>query len=570
MRVKVVSIGGAVIFLFIAGGLLHLQLFQGRQYAVLSQKNCIRLIPQAGSRGRITDRYGSVIVDSVVSYDVLVLPKEVPDLDKTFVSLSKLLERSVKGLQSAYKNNLVSSSIPVVVANNIEIKKAIALEELKFDFPGVIVAPHPLRDYPYGELAAHSIGYLNEIDRWRLTKLEDYGYKTKDIVGFGGIEEKYDYFLREENGGTSVEVDRRGRFVRVLGFQPPKNGKEIQLTLDLRIQKIVEKSLIDKKGGVVILDPFTGEVLAMASAPAFEPSIFVKQSQQEIAVLFNDPDSPLLNRVTNGLYPPGSIFKPIVATAGLETGKIHPSTSFLCNGEWHVGKQKFRCWSTHGSQDIISAIANSCNVFFYRTGLLLGPQTLYDYAMKFGLAKPTNIELPYEEGGYIPSPLLKKIYKLKGWYDGDTANFSIGQGDVLVTPLQMVRMMAAFANKGKLVTPCLVKAIAGKDVSVYQKKSVHLPFKESTLEIIRQGLRGVVEHPQGTANVLSSLPVQVAGKTGTAQAAGGPSHAWFCGFFPFKSPKYVMCVFLERGGPGYYSCLIAKQIIESMAQEGII
>ncbi|MFA5118849.1 MAG: penicillin-binding protein 2 [Candidatus Omnitrophota bacterium] len=570
MRVKVVSIGVVIIFLLIAGGLLHLQLFQGRQYAVLSQKNCIRLIPQAGSRGRIVDRYGSVIVDSVVSYDVLILPKEAVDLDKTFVSLSKLLERSVKGLRDTFKANQVSSSIPVVVANNIEIKKAIALEELKLDFPGVIVAPHPLRDYPHGSLAAHIIGYLSEIDRWRLTKLEDYGYKTKDIVGFGGIEERYDYLLREENGGTSVEVDRRGRFVRVLGYQPPQNGKEIQLTLDLRLQKIVEKSLTGKKGGVVILDPFTGEVLAMASAPAFEPSIFVKQSRQEISGLFNDPTSPMLNRVTNGLYPPGSIFKAIVATAGLETGKINPSTSFLCNGEWHVGKQKFRCWSTHDSQDIISAIAHSCNVFFYRSGLLLGPQALYDYAIKFGLAKPTHIELPYEAGGYIPSPLLKKVYKLKGWYDGDTANFSIGQGDVLVTPLQMARMMAVFANKGKLVTPCIVKAIAGKDVSAFQKKATHLPFKESTLEIIRQGLRGVVDYPKGTANVLSLLPVQVAGKTGTAQAAGGPSHAWFCGFFPFKSPKYVMCVFLERGGPGYYSCLIAKQIMESMVQEGII
>jgi penicillin-binding protein 2 len=500
----------------------------------------------------------------------LVLPKEAFDLDKIFFSLSKILERSVKDLRDTFKANLVSSSIPVVVAKNIDIKQAITLEELKLDFPGVIVQSHPLRDYPYGTLAAHIIGYLNEIDRWRLTKLEDYGYKTKDIVGFGGIEEKYDYLLREEDGGTSVEVDRRGRFVRVLGFQPPKNGKEIQLTLDLRIQKIVENSLVDKKGGVVILDPFTGEVLAMASSPSFDPSIFIKQSNQAISGVFNDPTSPLLNRVISGLYPPGSIFKAIVATAGLETGKINSDTSFLCNGEWYVGRQRFGCWNTHGSQDIIAAIAHSCNVFFYRTGILLGPQILYDYAIKFGLAKPTHIELPYEVSGYIPSPLLKKIYKLKGWYEGDTVNFSIGQGDVLVTPLQMVRMMAVFANKGKLITPCIVKAIAGKDVSVYQKKSVSLPIKESTMELVREGLRSVIAHPKGTANVLSSLSVQVAGKTGTAQADNGPSHAWFCGFFPFKAPKYVLCVLLERGGPGYYSCVIAKQIIESMVQEGLI
>jgi penicillin-binding protein 2 len=218
----------------------------------------------------------------------------------------------------------------------------------------------------------------------------------------------------------------------------------------------------------------------------------------------------------------------------------------------------------------MDAITHSCNVFFYRTGLLVGAQLIHDYALKFGFARATSIELPYEESGFVPSPLWKKIYKFKNWFDGDTANLSIGQAELLVTPLQIARMMAVFANRGRLVTPYIVKAIDGQDFSLSQKKISVLPLKESTIDYIRQGLRNVVADPSGTANVLSSLSVAVAGKTGTAQAPPGQSHAWFVGFFPFKHPKFVICVFLERGGPGYAASVLTKQIIEEMIEGGLI
>jgi len=253
-----------------------------------------------------------------------------------------------------------------------------------------------------------------------------------------------------------------------------------------------------------------------------------------------------------------------------ETGKINLSTAFFCDGNTLVGSKQFNCWNKHGQQNLIAAIAHSCNVFFYKSGLMIGAQNIHDYAVKFGLSRPQAFELPYETGGFVPSPLWRKINKFKNWYDGDTANLAIGQGDCLVTPLQMARMMAVFANKGYLVNPYIVKTVDGEDISVYQKKAIRLSFKASTINYIRQGLREVVLGSEGTANVLSGLAVSVAGKTGTAQVPSGQPHAWFLGFFPFENPKFVICVFLEHGGPGYVSCVLAKQIIEEMIKEGLI
>jgi len=557
-------------FLFLTLGLLNLEIIQGKKYKDLSNKNSIRLLPQTGARGKILDREGKIIVDNRLSYDVMILPQEASRPDKALIAVSRVLETSLEDLKKAFNDGYIAASVPITIAKNIDIKKAIALEEMKFDIPSIIIQPNPIRHYPYNRLACHLIGYVGEIDRWRLTKLADYGYKTKDIVGFGGVEEKYDYYLRQEEGGLSVQVDHRGRFVRVLGFRKPTQGRDMQLTLNSKIQKIAQEALADRKGAVILMDPNSGEIIAMESSPNFNPSAFVDRDNYSIAGLFEEPDAPLINRAISGVYPAGSLFKVIVAAAGLETKKLNLSTTFVCQGDTSIGKQKFSCWETHGKQNLLEAIAHSCNVFFYRSGLLIGAQTLHDYAVKFGLARATSFELPYEASGFIPSPLWRKINKFRNWFDGDTVNLSIGQGDVLVTPLQMTRVMAVFANKGYLVTPYLVKAIDGKDVSSYQKRITSLHLKGSTIDYIRQGLREVVLDPIGTGSVLSTLTVSVAGKTGTAQAPPGQPHAWFVGFFPFKNPKFVICVFLERGGPGYFSCLTAKQIIEAMVNEGLL
>jgi penicillin-binding protein 2 len=570
-RIRIVIIFVGLMFFALFLGLVNLTVIRGRKYMELSNKNCIRLLPQPGARGKILDRSGCILVDNKLSYEVLILTRNNAAVLNLLDVVARVLRVDPDELKKTFKKSYLNSSVPTPIARNIDLKQAIALEELKSEIPGIMIQPNPVRRYPYGPLACHVLGYLNEIDRWRLTNLEDYGYKTRDIVGFGGVEEKYDYYLRQEEGGLSVEVDHRGRFTRVLGFRPPYNGRDIQLTLNLKIQRITEAALDGRKGCVVIMDPFTGEVISMASFPNFSPSIFIDRPPGVISRLFSDSSGPLINRAVASAYPAGSIFKPIVAAAGLETGKINPHTTFVCTGVTLVGGREFKCWDVHGQQDLTLALADSCDTYFYHTGLLLGAQNMYEYALKFGLNRPTGFELSNETSGLIPCPLWKKIRRLKGWYDGDTANLSIGQGDVLVSPLQMVRMVSVFANNGTLVTPYIVKSVDGKDLSAYRsKQATKVAIKAAAMDSVREGMRQVVVNPIGTANVLATLTVPVAGKTGTAQAPPGLSHGWFVGYFPFKSPRYAICVLLEHGGSGYAATVVTKQIIDEMVKEGLL
>ncbi len=569
-RKRILNLIIILIFAALLAGLFNLDILQGKKFRKQSDSNCIRLISQLGARGNILDRNGEIIVDNKLFYDVMILPQELDHIDLVLSKISRILGVGAEELKAAFKRNFISISVPVTVASNIELKKAIVIEEYKAEEPSIIVRSKPLRHYPYGTLGCHVIGYVNEIDRWRLTKLEDYGYKTKDIVGFGGVEEKYDYYLRQEEGGLSVEVNHRGKFMRVLGFQAPKNGKDIQLTLDLKIQKIAEEALLGRKGSIILMDPQSGEILALTNYPNFNPAVFVNESPALITKLFNNPDAPLINRAIGSSYPPASIFKIVDSSAGLELNKINLSTTFLCKGSTMVGSRRFACWDTHGPENISQAIAHSCDVFFYKTGLLLGAQNIHDYALKLGLGRSLGFELPYETSGFIPSPLWRKINKFQGWFDGDTANLSIGQGECLVTPLQAANMIAPFANGGYLLSPYIVKAVGGLDLSAKKKKLTAINFKKSTIDTISKGLRRVVSDTAGTGNVLSSLPIAVAGKTGTAQVSRGATHAWFVGFFPFDKPKFIICVFLENGGPGHAAAVTVKKIIESMNNQGLI
>ena len=570
LRIRIVNYIIASMFLFLGLWLFNFNVIQGRELRAQSDKNCVRLLSQWGARGAIYDRAGNLIAGNSLSYDVMVMPQGSIQRNEVIAAVARALENDQAKLIKAYRNNFIEPSLPVLVASGISREQAIALEELKNDIPSIIIQSRPVRSYPNGSLACHLIGYLSQIDRWRLTKLEDYGYKTKDIVGFGGVEEKYDYYLRQDEGGLSFEVDHKGKFVRVLGFKPPVNGKDVQLTIELKVQKIIEASLADKNGAVVVMDPSSGEIRAIASFPNFDPGLFNKNKGPSVDALINNPDAPLVNRAISFSYPPGSVFKAVVASAALEGGLIDASTEFVCTGAVVIGKQKFECSGVHGAQNLTQALAHSCNIFFYKSGLMLGGQNIHDWAVKFGLARPGEIDLPYEISGFIPSPLWRKVNKFKSWFNGDTANMSIGQGDCLTTPLQITRMIAVFANRGYLVTPYVAQAIDGGDISVYQKKIISLGLKENTINQVREGLRAAVSAPRGTANSLSGLPVAVAGKTGTAQAPPGRSHAWFCGFFPFDEPKYAICVFLERGGSGAMAVAVAKEIIAAMCAEGIV
>lgn len=567
MRVHIIGSVIIVAFSILFLSIFNLQVIKGDNYKDQSDKNCIRLLPQAGARGNILDRNSNIIVGNYLSYDVMIMPQDKKVIDKTLEKVGEVLGINITEIKSRFKKGYLAPFIPVIVANNVDSKKAVVLGELKTDYSSIIIQAHPLRYYPYGKLACHVVGYLNEIDHWRLTKLEDYGYKTKDIVGFGGVEEKYDYYLREDEGALSIEVDHRGRFIRILGFKPPKDGKDIQLTLDLEIQKIAEDAIGDRKASVVIMDPFSGEILAMASNPGFNPAIFINKKNNSIAALDN---SALINRSISAGFAPGSIFKLVGASAGLETNKINLATTYTCTGSMRVGNRDFKCWDTHGDENLAQAIAHSCDVYFYRTGLLLGPQAIHDYAQKFSLGKATGIDLPYEVNGFVPEPLWKRIKLFQNWYNGDTANFVIGQGYTLLTPVQAVRFMAVFANKGDLVTPFIIRNIGGKDMLKSRIKITKAHIKDRVINYLRQDLRGVVNDPTGTANILANLPVSVAGKTGTAEVGRNQTHGWFVGFFPFEKPKYVICVFLESSGSGHSASAVAKQIIGAMSQNNSI
>ncbi len=570
MRFKILHIIIIILFLVAFFGLVYTQIFKGSFYYRLSKNNCIRIIPQEARRGLILDRSGTVLADNRISFNLALIPQELSDKEEVWQYLSKTLGKSRSILEREYKKNKSLPFVPAVTVKGIEKHQAIILEQKKPDLPGVIIETGAERFYPQGEVTCHVLGYVREIDQRRITRLRDYGYKVKDIVGYSGVEEFYDGYLRGQEGGTQFEVDNRGRSVRIIADRLAKKGQDITLTLDLRIQKIAARLLEGRRGAIIVIDPGNGEILAMVSSPSFDPGIFIGRSSQErIADLLGNRNYPLLNRAIAGLYSLGSVFKAVVAVAALASQKINSNTSFLCTGKLSAGQREFNCWSKHGNQDIEEALAHSCNVFFYHLGLLAGVDLLNKYALEFGFGNPSGIDLPSEARGKVPSRAQKRLSQREPWYQGDTLNFSIGQGDLLVTPLQAVRAMAVLANNGVLVRPHLLKAIEGKVVNGRQNFA-RINIKSDILRKVKSYLREVVRSPTGTASILNMENLSVAGKTGTVQTGrNARQHAWFVGFCPFEKPKFVFCVFLEHGGYSSESCVIAKEMLQEMLKENL-
>ncbi|MBM3252281.1 MAG: penicillin-binding protein 2, partial [Candidatus Omnitrophica bacterium] len=490
MRLKIFSITIAFLFFILFLGLVYIQLIRGRSYYELSENNHIRLIELDALRGTIFDRNGVVLADNKLTFDVAIVPQEFQD--KNLPRLSKLLDTEVDLIRKKIKSGYTAPFAPVVVAKNIKKTQAILIEQQEFNLPGVVVQIKPQRYYPQRTAGAHVLGYVGMIDRSKITKLKNYGYKISDIVGYSGVEEYYDAYLRGEDGGIQVEVDNRGRQLRVLGIRPSVKGKNMTLTIDARIQKIAADLLADNRGAIIVMQPETGEVLALVSSPSFDPNHFtIEHSQKNINDLLNNYRSPMLNRAINAAFPPGSVFKIITTLAALGTKKASIHTSFICQGSFSVGSRSFACWSTHGIQDLLQAITHSCNVCFYNLGLLVGPDILTKYAKEAKLAEKTQIDLPYEEKGNIPDRNQRKLTKKQDWYKGDTANFAIGQGEVLATPIQTVRLIAAIANSGELSQPYVAKYIENKQINT-TKFIGQLPFNKSDLDFLKMALRNVV------------------------------------------------------------------------------
>ena len=533
-------------------GLFYLQVIRGSYYSEESRSNRIRLQTLEAPRGRIFDRNGTLLVGNRISFDVAAIPQELGDKkEQTFTQLGKILGVSSNQIKETFNKNRLAPFAPTTIRRDIGKTTAIRLEEAKLDMPGIMLQTKPLRNYLYGNTASHVIGYLGLINREELTRLRNYGYERQDLKGRSGLEKSLDNYLKGREGGMQLEVNNRGRQLRMLGVKEPIPGKDIHLTIDIKLQQLIDDMFDSYRGVAIVMDVNTGEILSLVSKPNFNPKVFVdKSNPAEVRRLLKSPDYPMVNRALNGKYPPGSVFKVVVAAAALEKKKASRGIHLNCKGSYVLGKSVFRCWKKkgHGGQNLTQAIKNSCNVFFYQLGRIAGADNITDFSRRFGYGAATGIDLEGEASGLVPGRVWKMMAKREGWYEGDTLNFSIGQGYLLVTPIQVARMMAAVANGGKLVTPYLVKKIDFLDTSSPEPRPIKI--SPETIDLITEGLYGVVNEKGGTGRKARVEGLLVAGKTGTAQAGNRGTHAWFSGFAPVKNPKICVLVFLEHGGKG--------------------
>lgn len=465
--------------------------------------------------------------------------------------------------------------MPVRLKTNVDMETVAKIEERRL--PGVYIEVEPIRNYIYGSMGAHIFGYVGEINQEELKVLRDKGYRPGDLVGKTGLEKVLEPYLKGENGGRQVEVTATGKPIRTLGEKPAVPGATVNLTIDAKLQQVAEQALQEqliklqtdkrnplpnaKRGAVVVLNVKTGEVLAMASVPSFDPNMFARGiTQKEWESLANNPLKPMVNIAISEVYPPGSVFKMVTATAALEEKVTDEKEKIRDRGVyWTILPKKDWKPGGHGIVDMVKALAQSCNIYFYEMGRRLGIDAIEKYARMYGLGKPTGIELPGEKSGNVASREYKeKVFQKaedKIWYPAETLDAAIGQGYHQYTPLQIATYISAIANEGYWMKPYLVKSIVdAKGNVIYERKpevAGKVPVSKKTFEIIKQGMRGVVL-PGGTAySVFADFPVSLGAKTGTAQwDIKKTPHGWFVAFAPFEDPEVAVVVFIEQAGSG--------------------
>ncbi len=574
MRLKIFLAVIVISFASLLAGLFHMQILKGEYYKKLSEQNRIVIIPLKAPRGKIYDRNKKLLVDNRVSFDASLIYKDVKDIEELASFLSDVLKTDEKGLVSKMLKAKSRPFTPITIVEDIGRTNAIILEQYRIDYPGLMVTTKPKRNYIYGNVASGIVGYLGKISEEELDRFKTYGYRMTDLVGKTGLEKRYNNYLRGAQGGMQVETDSLGRQKNILHIKEPQIGKHLYLTIDIDLQEYCDNLMAEKRGCIIAMNPKSGEVFAFASKPNFNPSIFIKPApKEEVKKILGgrSGDYPLLNRGISCAYPPGSIFKIVVAAAALDTGKFSNEETFACKGYYNLSKRVFRCWKEkgHGMQHITEAIKNSCNVFFYQLGLKAGVENISLYAKKFGFGKPTYIDLLGEVSGLVPTSQWKRLTKSQAWYGGDTVNYSIGQGYLLVTPIQVACMMSAFANGGYLVRPYIVEEI--DNIKISNPKIEKIDVSKDTLNLIRAGLKKVVNDPRGTGMKARLKDIIIAGKTGTAQNPEGKAHGWFSGFAPFDNPKICVIAFVEFGGKGgLEASIIARKVIKKSKELGLL
>ena len=571
MRIKIIRIVFVISFIIIIAGLFYVQAIRGQYYYDLSVNNRIRIVHLEGWRGNIKDRNGKVLVDNRISYDVMITPQEIKNIKDLFEFLSKALNVDKEELIDTYRRNKFAPFAPVIVAKDIDRMKAIVIEENKYLYPSLFVQESYKRIYPFDKIGAHVLGYVDKVNRAKIERFKEYGYSFRSTMGYSGVEEYYDSYLKGQEGGLQIEVNSQGKQVRLLSIKEPTKGQDITLTIDNDLQLISAQLLEDKNGVIIVMDNENGEVLSMVSSPSYDPNIFSdSKKRKKMSMLFSDVNSPLLNRAVSGVFPPGSVFKAVVAVSGLASKKITMQTTFDCEGFYELGGIRFGCTHVHGIQNLVQSLAHSCNVYYYNLGLLVGADRINQVARSLGLGEPTHIDLPFEKAGYVPSRRQSILFGKRKWYTGDTLNFSIGQGDTLTSPIQFVKMMATIVNDGNEVQPHVIKLIGSLPVDTYSIKRDVKIDKRIFIEV-KKGLRAAVSEYSGTAHILDIEGLYVAGKTGTAQSSRNKEHhAWFIGNVISKRKNLSFCVFLEHGGSSQNSTLIARQLLLLMQKEELL
>ncbi len=549
-------------FIIIISGLIYYQLIKGEYFFNRSISNYIRLIPQPAPRGLILDRKGRVLVKNALKFEICVFLKEVNN--ELFQKIGDLLELEPQILKRNFKSNFIAPFIPTVIFATTDRDKILKIEEENFSEILIRTRPERYVNFPYS--LSHIVGFVRKISKGELF-LRKYGYDLQEEIGYAGLELFYENYLRGKPGGVQVEIDAEGRVNRILGERKPLPGKNISLSLDMEMQEIAYKSLKGYRGSLILMDSSSGKILAMASRPSFNVNLFTGDKNYFKKITKNSL-RPLVNRVIQGEYPLGSVFKTVVGLAGLEERKLFKNTKFLCQGVFKLKDVEFRCWSSHGWQDLVGGLLHSCNIFFYNVGLKIGAKAIEKYARLLGLGRLTGIDLPFEKKGLVPSVSWKERHLGKSWYPGDTLNFSIGQGYLLATPLQTAVLLNFFATRGWLIQPYLVEKIGDLKISLRRKEAIGVNLKN--IQLINKGLREAVRNREGTAHILESLNLKIAGKTGTAQVRGKHPHAWFAGFFPYKKPKYVLVVMLENGGSSLNACKVAYNFLSQLKEKNLL
>jgi penicillin-binding protein 2 len=578
-RLLTMTVAIGVGFLVLLGQLWYLQVLEGARLRELSEKNRIRVRLAAAPRGVLFDRNGIALVDNRPAFTLSLIPREMEDRQTVLARLAVLLNIPYADLAETLERVPPDSFMPVRVRRGLTLEEVTRVEEWKLELPGVVVEVEPQRAYSASRFAAHLLGFVREASEEQIRQGR---YRRGDMVGQSGLERLLDRYLRGRDGGERIEVDALGRPVQVVRRQEPAPGAHVVTTVDWRIQEVVERAMSAHAGAALVMDPRTGDILALTSSPAFDLDQFTGPLGRDAWLrLVRDPQAPLLNRALQGQYPPGSLFKVVVAAAGLHEGSLTPVDHVFCNGEFHLGGRTFKDWKEggHGQVDLRRALIQSCNIYFYRAGLKVGVEVLTRYAKAFGLGALTGIALPGERPGLVPSRDVTRGRRGWAWQAGDTVNLSIGQGELLVTPLQVARLMAAVANGGILWKPRLVQRVEQPDgklvYSASSEMNGYVELAPVVWEFLRQSLWGVVN--EGGTGAAARVPgLDVAGKTGTAQivaksdAARGQEHAWFAAYAPANDPQFVVVVLVEHGGRGgQVGAPIARRIFQGIFLEKV-